>query len=270
MPHKNIKNKYFSFLKANSYLPCRQAGKLKAEKGFTLMEIVVATTIFVVVVSAMMALFNYTLKINRRSEALRQATQGMRSFVEFLVKEVRNGQIDYYVDGGLNRAGVGSGVCNPPNNAVVGSPATGDKTYAFKDNKLGIITTDGLQECFYFGKDDNSYVDTPGGSPVTFITPANKNYNLIMEKTGISTKQILNPPNISIDFLQFLIRPVCDPFTVPPPSGPGCLDYGNNLPKIQPMVTILIRFVAKLPTGEQVSIPYQTTVSSNNYDIPNQ
>ena len=41
-------------------------------------------------------------------------------------------------------------------------------------------------------------------------------------------------------------------------------------PKLQPFVTIFAKFVANLPTGENVPIYYQTSVSSNQYDIPNQ
>ena len=63
----------------------------KNSAGFTLMEIVVATTLFAIVFSSLLGLFNYILKINRKSEALRQASQGARDFVEYLVKEIRNG-----------------------------------------------------------------------------------------------------------------------------------------------------------------------------------
>jgi hypothetical protein len=49
--------------------------------------------------------------------------------------------------------------------------------------------------------------------------------------------------------------------------------YTNNplgtLAKIQPSVTILAKFTASLPTGERVSIFYQTSVSSDKYDLPN-
>ena len=72
----------------------------KNQTGFTLMEIVVATTIFAVVTVALLSLFNYILKINRRSQALTQAADGMRNFVEFLTKQIQNGQIDYYITTG--------------------------------------------------------------------------------------------------------------------------------------------------------------------------
>jgi len=236
--------------------------------GFTLMEIMVSTTIFAIVSVALLSLFNYVLKINRNTEALRQASQGARNFVEFLVKEIRNGQIDYYVANGQTySANIDGAPCGPP--GAEGTNVTGARTYAFKENKLGIINTENMQECFYLADDQSTYAgagvfsgDADSGKPVK---------NLMMMKSGIITAQTLNPPNFHVKKLMFLIRPVCDPYTYGPsavPAGPGCADYANNYPKIQPSVTMFIQFEAILPTGETVPIYYQTSVSSNKYDIP--
>lgn len=216
------------------------------------MEIMVASVIFVMVAVSLLSLFNYVLKINRRSEALRQASQGMRNFIEFVVKEVRNGQIDYYV---ANAATVpafsGTSPCGPPSGGV------GNNTYALQENRLGIINTDNVQECFYYGNAGGNYI---GAGKFSSSTGAS---TLVLEKSGVSGAQILNPSNMKVDNLMFLIRPLCDPYT------PNCAGYGGGYPKIQPFVTIIIKFTVKLPTGEQVPIYYQTSVSSNKYDIPN-
>src|SRR4051812_29104263 len=66
-----------------------------SQQGFTLIEILVSTAIFVVVVSSMLTLFNYALQINRRVQALREVVQGTRAFTETVTREVRNGRIDY-------------------------------------------------------------------------------------------------------------------------------------------------------------------------------
>jgi GxxExxY protein len=234
-----------------------------AAKGFTLMEIVVATTIFAIVFSSLLAMFNYVLKINRRSEALRQASQGARDFVEFLVKEIRNGKVDYYIsNGSVYTSGVGTSPCQPVGGSAgsnIANPTT-PSTYSLQDNKLGIINTDSVQECFYYGNDSSP---TPGYVGTnTFSAPSGHKYNLLMQKAGIAGVQVLNPPNMRIDNLMFVIRPICDPYTA------SCRDYVPGLPKIQPTITILIKFVAQLPTGEQFPIYYQTSVSSDKYDIP--
>lgn len=243
----------------------------KSQTGFTLMEIMVSTTIFAIVAVSLLSLFNYVLKINRKTEALRQASQGMRNFVELLVKEIRNGQIDYYVANGKTwSAGITNAPCGPKD--TIGTDVTSDlsSTYAYKENKLGLINTENVQECFFLADDTGVYAGAGKFYGNAVSTRPIK--NLMMMKSGVVAAQVLNPPNFSVKKLMFLIRPVCDPYlagpSAQPVGGPGCKDYSNNYPRIQPAVTIFIHFEVTLPTKEVVPIYYQTTVSSNKYDIP--
>ncbi len=223
----------------------------KAEKGFTLMEIVVATTIFAFVAASLMALFNFTLKINRRTEAQRQAVQGMRNVVEYVVKTVRNGQIDYNVVGGSTIIPP-VGPCPQPSES--GPPDgihDGNNTYLTRENRLSLYDEEDKRLCLYLGNSAGNYVN-PG-----VFSGANAQ-TLVLEKEG-GFKQALNPPNFKIENLMFLIRPLEDPYF----AGAG------GLIRVQPSVTIIIKAVADLPTKEKFSIFYQTTVSSDKYDIPN-
>lgn len=223
---------------------------LKNSAGFTIMEIVVATTVFAIVTSSMLSLFNYTLKINRRSEALRQATQGARNFVEDLAKEVRNGQINYGIIGGQTKSSTWPlGPCN-----VAAPGATVPNTYTATDNRLAIITSEGDEKCFYLGNQTGTYV----GNAI-YASAAG---TLVVKKNSLAA-QIITPQNYKIENLAFLIRPLCDPHS------PKCASYGTSYPRIQPTVTIIIKFSVRLSTGEVSSLFYQTTVSSQKYDIPN-
>lgn len=219
----------------------------KRQKGFTLVEIMVATVLFVVVVVALLSLFNYILRINRRSEALRQASQGMRDFVEYLVKQVRNGQINYgYADPGGTQP---SSLPAPCSNIVAAdyTVAPGYGTALNKaDNKLGLLDTDNNEICLYYASAGTTYI---GSAIFTGGT------NLVLAK-GSSPLQILNASNFKINKAMFLVQPTKDPYSP-----------GNS--KGQPFVTIIINFQAVLPTGEQVPIYYQTTVSTSKYDILN-
>ena len=230
-----------------------------SESGFTLMEIMVATTIFAFVTVAMTSLFSYTLKINRRAEALRQATQGMRNFVEFVVKEIRNGQIDYSVNnaGTSNLVAGPIGPCpRPANSLPVNSQNRNDRGNIYgqmggsnyADNALGIITPEGDRECIYLA-------DGSGTRAVGFTGS-----KVVINKNNTTTEDI-NPPNFTVNYLVFYIRPLLDPYTNLPV---------NSVPKTQPSVSFSVNFTAKLPTGETVPIYYQTSVSSDKYDIPNQ
>ncbi len=109
--------------------------KLKKQQGFTLMEIVVATTIFASALTIMLALFNYTLQINRRVDAQRQSAQGTRNLMEYLVREIRNGKVDYLSS---------QGKCTP-------------NYYDDNNAALAIINQAGELECFY-AADNNLYI----------------------------------------------------------------------------------------------------------------
>ncbi len=237
--------------------------------GFTLMEIVVATSIFATVSIALFSLFDYTLKINRRSEALRQATQGMRNFVELLVKEVRNGQIDYGIispPGDITSTTIAP--CPSINGLSAGStiPDVGVSSYdsyAAKENRLGITTLEGDRECFYlgYGTGGTGAYSTWVGNNIFGKNANNPKPVLVLNKNN-SITEVLNPPNFTIESLVFYIRPAKDPYVDNPTT-----DI-NALARTQPFVTMLLGFKTQLTTGEQVSIYYQTTVSSDKYDIP--
>jgi prepilin-type N-terminal cleavage/methylation domain-containing protein len=246
-----------------------QADKSKRDKsfhkhskdGFTIMEIVVATTIFAVIFVSVLTLFNYIYEINREGEALRQASQGMRNLVEGIVKEIRNGQISYgYVDPNpqiLSPDGNLASPCggtpggynslinplNPVNNFPPG--------YTTPDNRLAILDADGNDDCFYYASSTTQqyvgnkiFSSSTGGS------------DLMLAENNL-TPQVLNPPNFSISRLEFIVNPTLDPYN---PT------WGTST---QPFVTILIEAIVKLPTGEQSTVYYQTTVSTAKYDIPN-
>lgn len=119
-----------------------------SQKGFTIMEIVVATTIFASALTIMMALFNYTLQINRRVDAQRQSAQGTRNFMEFLVREIRNGKIDYVTT---------FSKCQPA-------------YYSTENNALAVLNRAGEPECFYI-ESGNLYIEKAG--TISRVNPVN-------------------------------------------------------------------------------------------------
>jgi hypothetical protein len=75
-----------------------------------------------------------------------------------------------------------------------------------------------------------------------------------IEKQGTGA-QTLNPTNFTVQDLKFYVRPTQDP-------------YGNTHPKTEPFVTMVITFQVKIGADNPVIIPYQTTISTDLYDIP--
>ncbi len=180
------------------------------------MEIIVATVIFAIVISAVLSLFNYVLRINSKVQATRLVSQGSRIFTEVLSREIRNGRISY--------DSVGS--CNPAAN------------YASTTNQqLSITTFNGDKLCFYLNPSDE------------------KLYMERINSSGTITDTI-NPARFTIrsNSFRFVVKPSVDPLV----SNQG----------IQPMVTIMAEFVVNKNGRDQVVVPFQTTISSDVYDLP--
>ena len=64
------------------------------QKGFTLIELLLLRTVCTFVTS-LMGIYTFAIRLSRREDAIRTATENVRFLSEFLTKEIRNGQIDY-------------------------------------------------------------------------------------------------------------------------------------------------------------------------------
>lgn len=198
----------------------------QAQHGFTIVEIVVSTAIFASTLTLMLVLFTYTLKINRKIEALRQVSQATRNFTEFLAREVRNGSIDY-------TGTVDSANCPPSYNLAA------NNTY------LAIANRGGDRECFYLVNNSGVGSLMVTKRPISGAAPV--------------TEQV-SPANVNIDptTFHFYVRPITDPK----------VKVGGSYPGIQPFVTMVMALTVRLNPIDKVTIPYQTTISTDVYDIP--
>lgn len=200
--------------------------------GFTLMEVVVSVTIFASVVTLMLGLFNQTLRIYRRTDAIRQATQNVRSSMEFLTKEVRNGQVYY----GVSKGGVVDfpGGTHPLLPCPLAQTSPSQDVYGGQVEQFALINVNGERACVYW-----------------------QNENLYIKKEFVADASQINPATVKFKQVSFLVFPGADP-------------YSNPSQKAQPSVSISVLAEAQLPSGERYQIPYQTSISTYNYDIPTQ
>ena len=65
------------------------------QKGFTAIEALVATALFAFVVTSVLGVYMATLRLDARTRSQRAVAQNARYIMEFLAKEIRNGNIDY-------------------------------------------------------------------------------------------------------------------------------------------------------------------------------
>jgi prepilin-type N-terminal cleavage/methylation domain-containing protein len=189
------------------------------QNGFTLMEIIVATGIFAATVTLSLGLFTQALKINRRVQALRLVAQNTRNFTEVIVREIRNGRIDYdSFDAN----------CTSANYATATNQA------------VGVISFAGDQECLHYNLSQQTLY--------------------LSKKTGGSVvEEPINDP------LKFKIKPNSFRLVIRPVTDPALAPYNET----QPLVTLIAEFEVPLGAGEQpMTIPYQTTISTDVYDLP--
>lgn len=195
------------------------------QKGFTLVEIIVATALFALTISLIMGLFTSTLRINRKVQAIRAAVQGTRNFNEMLAREVRNGRI-YYKD-----TGASSDNCSVNNASNYNGNHTG----------LTMVTASGDSLCFYLVKDGSK--------------------GRLYVKKYISSTSALDPQEITSN--NVWVDPDTFSFQVQPGLAPSTSQSS------QPRVTIYADFISQASgIADQIIIPYQTTISTDVYDIP--
>ncbi|MCF7836149.1 prepilin-type N-terminal cleavage/methylation domain-containing protein [Candidatus Gracilibacteria bacterium] len=69
--------------------------KFRSQKGFTLVEVIVAISIFLIVIAATTGMFTDAFATKRKAELSRTLYEESRIVLERIVKEVRRGTIDY-------------------------------------------------------------------------------------------------------------------------------------------------------------------------------
>lgn len=213
----------------------------KREKGFTIIELLVSISIFAVVVTIGLALFSQVLRIQRRVETLRRLNQALRNTSEFMVKEVRNSKIHYGIEGGTAlTADFPSNCPQPPQSGGVPS---GGATYVWnnvnRNQGIALLNASDELECIYYNAAEKA---------------------IYIQKVGITSPQRLTPQDVSVDKFKVRVTPGRDPY----------MDTGGGLGETQPMAQFVITMSTTLGSGETRSISYQTSVSTNIYDIPRQ
>lgn len=212
--------------------------KLKANFGFTLMEIVVSLAIFTTTVTMILVIFNFVLRIQRQTDASRQVAQVVRNFAESVVKDIRNGRLDYGFVAGTDVLGDFSG------NDTCEFPETLEATFATEgQSNVSLVNLGGERVCIFLG--DGT---------------AGEEGNLYIQKSTADSYAQINPDNVTVNQAWFYVRPIRDPYISDVGAG--------GLSAHQPLVTVLLDMSVSLPGTADRRILYQTSVSTYQYDIP--
>lgn len=212
-----------------------------SQKGFTLVEVIVATALFVLTVSLILGLFTYTLKINRKVQSIRTAVQGTRNFVETLAREIRNGRVFYKstFDATTTTLPVDNDGSKGCRNAVLSNY----NSNSIKNNAVVVTTSSGELLCFYMKENSNNSAKG----------------DLFIRKYANETSRF---ERITSD--NFWVNPASFRLEISPSSPPSA-----NNGSTQPRITIFAEFISQISgSDDRITIPYQTTISTDVYDIP--
>jgi type II secretory pathway pseudopilin PulG len=202
--------------------------------GFTLIEALVSAALFATFMVAVTSAFTYTTKLNRRTNAVRVANDNARYITEFLSKEIRNGRINFGNSTNL-------GPCNY-------------STITASDHLLYMTNVNGDSECFYLG-DSSGVVSSTG--PVLWLR---------IQPSGSSSQYLSNinqiPPSSGgvynkVTSLNFIVQPA-----------QSSIIQNTDPTHKQPQVTIEGTLVSSQDPQDIITVPFQTTISIPEYDVP--
>jgi prepilin-type N-terminal cleavage/methylation domain-containing protein len=196
---------------------------INTNRGFTLVEALVSTAIFVVVISALTAAFVYISKLQRRTNAIRAANDNVRYVSDFLSKEIRNGALTSTSASPIGQCGE---YANDPSSQ--------------SSNWLQIVNVSGDLECFFLGTAEVGF--TPPS-----LSASGPELWIVKQPAGAAVP--LNPQALNLNYAQITNLT----FTV--------YNYDLATPALQPFVTIQGSVISNKDPQNIVSVPFETSIS---------
>ncbi|HEX5429497.1 MAG TPA: prepilin-type N-terminal cleavage/methylation domain-containing protein [Patescibacteria group bacterium] len=208
---------------------------MKHESAFTLIEAIVAASVFALVVSSILGIYVSVLHLDTRTRAQRTLADNSRFIMDFFGKEIDNGHIDY---------------ASYPNNVIckngTAMPCDISGNDAPGTTELYIVNQAGDAEHFYLYNENTKSIEH------TYSNCQTVNCDLVLTKNS-GTASNLNSSDVRVTNLQFYTSPTSDPF-----SSAKNFSY-------QPQVTAVLELTANTGKRDQIKINLQSTFSELYY-----
>ena len=210
--------------------------------GFTLVEMLVATSLFSVVILTATDIFIRVQHAQRQAAVLEKTQSISRFILTRMAQEIQSGSIDYDYYYGTSSA-----------------PTPGDNSFSKREDArissrtLALRTAEGERLLFTTRPKGQTDFDIP------CVDDAVSPCLIIATSTPSIQAERMNPPGFTIEKLLFVITPGKDPFGIDPVSN-------DFLANAQPKVTIMLSVrstVAGIKTPFDLTT--QTTVSTREY-----
>ena len=199
------------------------------QKGFTIIEALIATFLFSVTMSSIIGVYLSTIKLHRRANAIRTVTENVRYISESLSKEIRNGNIDW----------------NEPKPASADT-ACGRTPVVNPDYRLAIVNVEGDRICYYLGD--------------SFGLRSSTGEYLWMIKNELAPVQ-LTTSSVKVKHFRVYVYPLTNPYCNDPPD---CSSIGSTK---QPHVVLTALIESNIDPNNIFSLPLETTINIPVYDF---
>lgn len=196
-----------------------KSNKIAKQGGFTLVEMLVSITIFVLVAFTITSTLITVSNANRKTQELKQIMDNLNFSVQSMVLRMREGNFYKCLDSGASRS--------PTQNVLVGG--VGD-SYNCPNGNNSIV-----------------FLDPTNGTVVSYYLADGGNNGKILKSTRDGDVLQITSEEVGITDLTFYVSGMTN-------------DNTRN-----PAVTIIIRGVAKLRSGEATSFTLQTFVTTHAY-----
>jgi len=217
--------------------------KTKTQKGFTLIEVLVAITIFMIFITSVSSAYLDIARSQREANAVRAVYSEMRYVFDLIGSEVRSKTVDYGCPGSIGGQTATSAGCLELNGVS-------------KSNYIALVDNQGTERTVFLVEDDlqdekkKLYYYKEQKDPETFVWNRaegfEKGYAEIVLK------------NIEINNFVFEASPLVDPFD---PNNIGC-----GAIQFQPAVSIYTTIRSANEQAGNFELDLQTTISSRVYD----
>lgn len=244
--------------------------------GFTLIEVLVAMSIFGLIVALASMSFTNIFRQNARLNAQRHLQEDSNYLMEKIVKEVRNGSVDFASHHIANNF-VGGGALNCPTDTVcyqsylalhndTDSPPSVTNT---GEETLYLLSADGISRTVLALANSNINLVRQTLEPEDPFDASKGNWICTPDYLAVDNSckfdNYLAPENIAVTNLKFIISPIRDPYK---------FSRVENL-QTQPTVTIILEtqltgtFSSDLFPNGMPKLTLQTTVTSRYYNTIN-
>lgn len=211
--------------------------KIKRQKGFTLVEMLVSMAIFMSFTGILISSYTGIIRAQRDANYYRDMYVQARQVMETMVQELRDGMVDY-------------------GNAT----ALSSINY---DSKINFVSRDGRVKTYVSYADNKVTVKklylNPNPDPTHdfYGLPCGDDAKCYLAPKDSDTIDLNDPANVEVSKFRLYFSPKIDPYD------PKSVDYSTS--QFQPRVTIYAEFTKDIGNGKTYKMDLQTTVSSRVY-----